>query len=145
MANIGFLSLSWHPLGIGDFMKRSMIGFLIFSFFTFAFADTPKIKRKRRTGLRITEPKEVIGPKSFSCYPGNSKPAEKDEFTFSLVFEDLEKCKVTSDSLLIAGENRTFKTSSDGKLSANCNYGQMVAVSFGKECKFTLSPIETSK
>jgi hypothetical protein len=104
-----------------------------------------KVKRKRRTGLRITEPKEVIGPKSFSCYPGHAKPAEKDELTFSLIFNEPEKCQVTTNSLVVAGETKSFKTSSDGKLSAQCNYGQMVSVSFGQDCKFTISPLEESK
>lgn len=103
-------------------------------------AEDKKPKRRHRTGLRITEPKELTGGKSLSCYPKDKRPSEKDEFVFEFKLETPEKCTVAQDSVIVAGESQALK-SENGKYSGTCRFGQTIKFDFGLECKVTILPI----
>jgi hypothetical protein len=128
-------------------LKRSVflgICFFILCWFmanVAAASEEKKFKRKQRTGLRITEPKQVTGPTGFSCYPGKPIPTEKNELMFSLNFDEPEKCKESLNSATVAGESKTLKRSAEGRLSGTCLFSQMVKLDFGPDCKFTLNPL----
>ena len=131
-------------------LKRSVfLGICIFVLCWFvanvaAASDEKKFKRKRRTGLRITEPKQVTGPTGFSCYPAKPTPTEKNELIFAVTFDEPEKCKDSPSSATVAGEPKTLNKTAEGKFIGTCLFSQMVKLDFGPDCKFTLSPLAES-